>query len=72
MDMELLSSTDVSCYWKQKKKETGTLYKPIPLLSTPCLSKTINKPMILPQLHAEEVRNFFINKMPLSAIGYHK
>lgn len=70
-NLEEISATDLKCVWSQQKNVTKQKYQAVPLTDMPCLSSKINK-SDNSTLDKNKIFDFFISKLPHSAIAKHR
>nr|CAI5817983.1 unnamed protein product [Callosobruchus analis] len=69
--LEILSSTDVKCYWSYKKKAVEEQYEGRPILETPCYESKVKKLQSLSQEAEKECLNLLLSACPDSNLACH-
>ncbi|KYM94638.1 hypothetical protein ALC62_14725 [Cyphomyrmex costatus] len=69
-DLEVLSSTDRKCMWKNKHKDSLSKYQPLPLEQHTCFGKTENNIVITEDLNTI-ITKLLTDRIPKSAFAKH-
>lgn len=69
-DLEVLSSTDRKCMWKNKHKVSLSKYQPLPLEQHTCFGKTENNIVITEDLNTI-ITKLLTDRIPKSAFAKH-
>lgn len=69
--LEVLSSTDMKCMWKNKHKDSLSKYQPLPLEQHACFGKIENNIDITEDLNAI-ITKLLIDRIPKSAFAKHR
>lgn len=69
--LEVISQTQIKCTWSKQKSLTEEKYHAVSINQMPCIKNVDDKELKL-VVDAEKMYNFFIQKLPSSALAKHK